>query len=98
MGKRVPDERRMASVVRAIAIVERSRQTHVLWRDYYSSFSDTERVRQESECKFAGSLENHLAFIEGYDEVLAVLHEFAGLTEAALNAARAEIVPITYSK
>lgn len=88
----------IAKVARAIAIVERSRQTHILWRDYFSTFSGAEITEKEAECQFAGSLENHVAYIAGYDEVLAVLNDHPGVTAEAIDAARASVQPIKYAK
>jgi hypothetical protein len=54
---------------KAIATVERSRQTHVNWIEHYDRYPE-EEDRWEYP---AGTRENHMKFVAGYDQVLRVL-------------------------
>ena len=82
-------------ICRAIAVVERSRATHVVWRDWFLSVPEAERTALEKQYRYAGTLASHESFIAGYDEVLEALHELGPLPSDMLEKARREFPPIT---
>ena len=63
MARTVSDARRR----KAIAVVEASRRTHILWRDYLAEHPDC------GDAEIAGDSAHHEHCIAGYDLVLEVL-------------------------
>lgn len=68
-------------VRRAIAIVEDSRETHVLWAAYIRNYPDA-AVRMVRRVDAAGDADHHANCIADYDHVLGVLRALLPLETA----------------
>lgn len=63
----------MADREAAIARIEESRATHVLWADYWKAIGGCSCEGCEKTAGIAGDADHHRECIAGYDNVLEVL-------------------------
>jgi hypothetical protein len=69
-----PDVDPATALAAAIARIERSRQTHIEWRDYWRSIpGHGECADCKATAEIAGDLDRQVRVIAEYDNVLAVL-------------------------
>lgn len=80
----------------AIARVEKSRQTHVEWLDYWRAYDEHDcsgvvcpwEATREEQTAIAGDSDHHRTAISGYDNVLAILTAL----RAALSSAGTDVL------